>query len=450
MDLVVNKEEGHTKDICFQLVGYPSDWKGKKRVNIVQASPAEGIPQMQGQQRSEVESQFGPSTSGGVGPVPYFTLNQYNQILQILKKHNMNEVNEHMAGTFADILQSPSTEVLHDTNLEFMEDSQAEISMNANAVEDYTAPLPAVETASTYNVPGEEGNHIDNHVVMTQRRSSRSSKAPLWQQDFVLTKSGKSKHQSNCLYSISDNIDYSGSSCQLIEETKQVLKDHFRIKDLGDLRFFLGIEFARNSEGILMHQRKYALELISDLGLGSSKHMSTPAELNLKLTTPEFDDLVRDTSDSLLLDPGEYQRLVGRLLYLTLTRPDISYAVQSLSQFMQAPKVSHMNAALRVVKYVKQSPGFGILLTTQSNSTESLQAYCDADWGSCDSSRRSITGYIIKYGDSPISWKSKKQSTISRSSAEAEYRSLASTVAEITWIIAETAIPDGPAPSTKT
>ncbi|XP_025888339.2 uncharacterized protein [Solanum lycopersicum] len=93
--------QGHTKDICFQLIGYPSDWKGKKRVNIVQASPAEGIPQMQGQQRSEVESQFGPSTSGGVGPVPYFTLNQYNQILHILKKHNMNEVNEHMAGTFA-------------------------------------------------------------------------------------------------------------------------------------------------------------------------------------------------------------------------------------------------------------------------------------------------------------------------------------------------------------
>lgn len=111
-----------------------------------------------------------------------------------------------------DVLQSHSTDVLHDTNLEFMEDSQAEISMNANAVEDNTAPLPAVETASTYNVPGEEGNHIDNHVVMTQRRSSRSSKAPLWQQDFVLTKSEKSKHQSNCLYSISDNIDYSGLS----------------------------------------------------------------------------------------------------------------------------------------------------------------------------------------------------------------------------------------------
>uniref|UniRef100_A0A3Q7GUS2 Retrovirus-related Pol polyprotein from transposon TNT 1-94-like beta-barrel domain-containing protein n=1 Tax=Solanum lycopersicum TaxID=4081 RepID=A0A3Q7GUS2_SOLLC len=363
MDLVVNKEE----------IG-----KERKELILYKLQTAEGISQMQGQQRSEVESQFGPSTSRGVGPVSYFTPNQYNQILQMLKKHNMNEINAHMAGTFAancssdwivdsgasnhmvrdltllkpgssvknpgrvqlangdttlitnsgssqlkggdsdstDVLQSHSTDVLHDTNLEFMEDSQAEISMNANAVEDYTALLPALETASTYNVPGEEGNHIDNHVVMTQRRSSRSSKAPLWQQDFVLTKSEKSKHQSNCLYSISDNIDYSGLS------------------------------------------RK-------------------------QLPTDRGNKAVGDTSDSLLLDPGEYQRLVGRLLYLTPTRPDISYAVQSLSQFMQAPKVSHMNAAIRVVKYVKQSPGFGILLTTQSNSTESLQAYCDADWGSC-------------------------------------------------------------------
>uniref|UniRef100_A0A3Q7GJL0 Reverse transcriptase Ty1/copia-type domain-containing protein n=1 Tax=Solanum lycopersicum TaxID=4081 RepID=A0A3Q7GJL0_SOLLC len=233
-----------------------------------------------------------------------------------------------------------------------------------------------------------------------------------------------------------DDLLVAGSSCQMIEEKKQVLKDHFRIKDLGDLSFFLGNEFARNSEGILMHQRKYELELISDLGLGSSKPMSTPAKLNLKLTKPEFDNLVGDESDSLLLNPGEYQRFVGR--------PNISYAVQSLSQFMQASKVSHMNAAIRVVKYVKQSQGFGILLTTQS--TESLQAYCDDDWGSCANSRRSITGYLIKYGDSPISWKSKKQSTISGSSAEAEYTSLASTIVEITWIIGPPAEKDPPPP----
>ena len=92
-----------------------------------------------------------------------------------------------------------------------------------------------------------------------------------------------------------------------------------------------------------------------------------------------------------------------------------------------------MDAAVRVVRYIKQNPGSGILLAAQSS--DSLQAYCDADWGSCLDTRKSITGYMVKFGDSLLSWKSKKQSTVSRSSVEAEYRSMASTVAEVTWII---------------
>ncbi|XP_069142919.1 uncharacterized mitochondrial protein AtMg00810-like [Solanum lycopersicum] len=230
-----------------------------------------------------------------------------------------------------------------------------------------------------------------------------------------------------------DDLLVTGSNITLINETKQVLKDNFKIKDLGSLRYFLGIEFARNSGGILMHQRKYALEIISDLGLGGSKPIATPVEMNGKLTTAVFDKHVGVTSDPVLSDIGEYQRLVGRLIYLTITRPDLSYAVQNLSQFMNAPKQSHMNAAIRVVRYVKQQPGLGVMLSAQHSG--SLQAFCDADWGSCPDTRRSITGYMVTFGESLLSWKSKKQSTVSRSSAEAEYRSMASTVAEVTWLI---------------
>ncbi|XP_049396471.1 uncharacterized mitochondrial protein AtMg00810-like [Solanum stenotomum] len=190
------------------------------------------------------------------------------------------------------------------------------------------------------------------------------------------------------------------------------------------------MEFARNAGGMLMHQRKYTLELISDLGLGGSKPSVTPVELHLKLTTHEFDLHVGSSgADSLLADPSEYQQLVGRLLYLTIIRPDISFAVQHLSQFMHAPKASHMKAAVRVVKYVKQAPGLGLYMAVQIADT--LQAYCDADWGSCINTRKSITGYMIQFGSALLSWKSKKQPTISRSSAEAEYRSLASTIAEV-------------------
>ncbi|XP_069148869.1 uncharacterized mitochondrial protein AtMg00810-like [Solanum lycopersicum] len=165
--------------------------------------------------------------------------------------------------------------------------------------------------------------------------------------------------------------------------------------------------------------------------LTNSKPVGAPIELNKKLTTTEFDlhFSPADKHDKLLKDPGVYQKLIGRLLYLTITRPDIAFSVQLLSQFMHSPKTSHMDATMRVVRYIKQSPGLGIFMTSAVDNQ--LKAYCDADWASCPNNRKSITGYIVTYGESLISWKSKKQSTISRSSAEEEYRSLASTVAEI-------------------
>ena len=88
----------------------------------------------------------------------------------------------------------------------------------------------------------------------------------------------------------------------------------------------------------------------------------------------------------MLNDPGPYQRLVGRLLYLTVTRADISFAIQNLSQFMHSPKQYHMEAAIRVVKYIKQAPGMGILMSSTVSSK--LQAYCDGDWGSCLTTRK--------------------------------------------------------------
>ncbi|XP_015160287.1 uncharacterized mitochondrial protein AtMg00810-like [Solanum tuberosum] len=114
----------------------------------------------------------------------------------------------------------------------------------------------------------------------------------------------------------------------MIHETKEALQHAFKIKDLGELRYFLGFEFARSAAGILIHQRKYALELIADMGLAGGKPVSTPMELNLQLTTTTYDDHIPSAhNDPLLVDPTKYHRLVGRLLYLTNTRPDISFTV---------------------------------------------------------------------------------------------------------------------------
>lgn len=116
-----------------------------------------------------------------------------------------------------------------------------------------------------------------------------------------------------------------------------------------------------------------------------------------------------------------------------MTRPDIAFCVQTLSQFFQDPKKSHMEAALRVVKYVKNQPGQGVLLF--SNTDDRISAYCDADWASCSMTRRSVTGYFVKVEESLVSWKSKKQTTVSKSSTEAEFRILTAVTAELVWIL---------------
>lgn len=161
-----------------------------------------------------------------------------------------------------------------------------------------------------------------------------------------------------------DDLLITGDGDVLISDTKATLHQNFKIKDLGELKYFLGIEFARSKEGILLHQRKYSLALISDVGLAGEKPAGPPVEVNQKLTTSEFDHQFGLTNDTLLADPGAYQRLIGRLLYLTITRPDISFAVQYLSQFMHAPKTSHFEAALRVIRYMKKTHGLGILMSS--------------------------------------------------------------------------------------
>ncbi|XP_055801819.1 uncharacterized mitochondrial protein AtMg00240-like [Solanum dulcamara] len=143
--------------------------------------------------------------------------------------------------------------------------------------------------------------------------------------------------------------------------------------------------------------------------LGGAKPVGTPLEQNKKLTSVKYDEHISPESsadDQILQQPKRYQRLMGRLLYLTMTRPDIAFPVQVLSQYMHNPKESHMESALRVIRYLKKAPGLGLLMP--SENTNALTSYCDSDWGSCLETRRSVTGYLVKFGGALISWKSKK------------------------------------------
>jgi hypothetical protein len=153
------------------------------------------------------------------------------------------------------------------------------------------------------------------------------------------------------------------------------------------------------------------------------KPASTPMDNSLRL---------HDDSSDLLPNPLPYRRLVGRLIYLNSTRPDITFATQQLSQFMIKPTHAHHNAAIRVLRYLKSCPGKGLLFPR--SCTTQLRGFSDADWATCVDSRRSITGYCFFIGHSLVSWRTKKQSTISRSSSEAEYRALASVIYELQWL----------------
>jgi len=138
-------------------------------------------------------------------------------------------------------------------------------------------------------------------------------------------------------------------------------------------------------------------------------------------------------ADGRFLDDAErYRRLVGRLIYLYFTCPELSYCVHVLSQFMQHPREEHWHAALRVVRYLKGNPRQGIFLSNANDVH--LHGWCDSDWAGCRLTQWSLTGWFIQLGDSPISWRTKKQYVVSRSSAEAEYRSMAATTCELKWL----------------
>ncbi|CAJ2646289.1 unnamed protein product [Trifolium pratense] len=220
-----------------------------------------------------------------------------------------------------------------------------------------------------------------------------------------------------------DDIVLTGDSMAEITNIKNELHHTFGIKDLGILKFFLGLEVAHSTKGITLSQRQYCLDLLAETGDLGCKPSSIPMDPSLKL---HHDDSAPYT------DITGYRTLVGKLLYLTNTRPDIAFPVQQLCQFLDCPTQLHYKAAHKVLRYLKGCPGSGLYFPRSSDTQ--LVGFTDADWGGCVDTRRSITGYCFFLGSSLICWKSKKQQTISRSSSEAEYRALASGTCELQWL----------------
>lgn len=172
-----------------------------------------------------------------------------------------------------------------------------------------------------------------------------------------------------------------------------------------------------------MNQERYATDLLQAAGMLECQPMPTPLPLQTDRVPHQ---------DTLFADPTYFRSLAGKLQYLTLTRPDLQYAVNFVCQKMHKPTLSDFNLLKRVLRYLKGTISMGLTLISDTDST--VRAYCDSDWGGCRDTRRSTGGFCTFLGSNIISWSAKRQDSVARSSTEAEYRALSDTAAELHWI----------------
>ncbi|KAK2979557.1 hypothetical protein RJ640_027421 [Escallonia rubra] len=226
-----------------------------------------------------------------------------------------------------------------------------------------------------------------------------------------------------CVLIYVDDIILTGNSAEAISSLVRDLNCEFSIKDLGSLTYFLGIEVIHSSNGLLLLQRKYITDLLMKTHLSDAKPVHTPMSSSTQLSRH-----VGDPHPS----PTVYRSIVGALQYLSFTRPDISFSVNKVAQFMQCPTSEHWSAVKRILRYLKETINFGLLL--RRSPSLSLSAFSDADWAGCPDDRRSTSGYCVFLGPNLISWSSRKQPTVARSSTEAEYKALATVASEVDWL----------------
>uniref|UniRef100_A0A2N9FVU6 Reverse transcriptase Ty1/copia-type domain-containing protein n=1 Tax=Fagus sylvatica TaxID=28930 RepID=A0A2N9FVU6_FAGSY len=219
-----------------------------------------------------------------------------------------------------------------------------------------------------------------------------------------------------------DDIVLTSNTPSYLDHLIQQLSTVFDLKDLGPLHYFLGLQVTRSSSGLFLNQAKYAYGLIKKHNMLTSKPAKSPSCPNTRLSLHEGD---------LLPDPHAYRSLVGALHYLTFTRPDISFSIHQVCQYMSAPTTIHLAVAKQILRYLQGTLNHGIAFTP---GPLHLSAYTDADWAGDPDDRRSTSGYLVYLGSNPITWSVKKQPTVSRSSTESEYRALAIASAELCWI----------------
>ena len=220
-----------------------------------------------------------------------------------------------------------------------------------------------------------------------------------------------------------DDLVFTGSCEKMISNFKSDMMEKYEMSDLGILHYFLGIGIVQNVDGIFITQKKYATSLLEKFKMIGCKIVHTPLVVNEKFQKED---------GSGQADQTNYRSLVGSLLYLTATRPDIMYAASLLSRFMHNPTRVHYGAAKRVLRYIQGTLDFDIMY--KRNVDPKLFGFCDSDWGGSVDDLKSTSGYTFTLGTSVCSWASTKQKYVALSTAEAEYVSASIATSQAIWL----------------
>ena len=226
-----------------------------------------------------------------------------------------------------------------------------------------------------------------------------------------------------------DDILLAGKDKRKMDEIKQTLSSLFEVKDMGELHYFLGVKVIQNHEekSIWIGQPTYTSSIIEHFGLKEAKSVATPVNTAIKL--------VKATEDDELADQGLYQSAVGSLQYLsTMTRPDITFAVSNVGKFSSKPTKDHWVAVKRIIRYLQGTSNYGLKYSYDGSNTSTCIGYSDSDFGGDTDDRKSTSGYIFQIGGTGISWRSKKQTSVALSTAEAEYIALSQAAQEAIWL----------------
>ncbi|KAL4385296.1 hypothetical protein GQ457_15G029610 [Hibiscus cannabinus] len=220
-----------------------------------------------------------------------------------------------------------------------------------------------------------------------------------------------------------DDLLVMGSNDKAVSEFKLSMQKEFEMSDLGLMSYFLGMEINQSKAGIFISQNKYALDVLKKFKLESCKGVDSPLPSNLKLSKNDGEKLY---------DPSIFRSIVGSLLYMTATRPDLMFPATLLSRFLSSPTDVHLGVAKRVLRYVKSTLGEGLNYLKMDNVV--LTGYSDSDWAGSLDDMKSTSGYVFNVGSGAICWSSKKQQVVAQSTAEAEYISAAAAANQAIWL----------------